>query len=102
MFRRFNVPKVLYFEDSIFRRFYVPKVLYSEGSMLQRFYIPKVLCSGNPLPTAFFYQLNIHEPGINDDCACEKLGDISTLVYYWCNWRRASNKLMKLRHGHYV
>ena len=52
MFRRFNVPKVLYSEVSIFRRFYAPKVLYSEGSMFRRFYIPKVLCSENPLPTA--------------------------------------------------
>ena len=69
-------------EGSMFRRSYIPKVLYSEVSMLRRFYIPKVLCSKNPLPTAFFYQLNIHGPGIpvNDDCACEKLGDISTLA----------------------
>ena len=73
MFRRSYIPNVLCSEGPISRRFYVPKVLYSEGSMFRRFYIPKVLCSENPLPTAFFYQLSIRGPGINDDCACEKL-----------------------------
>ena len=52
MFRRFNVPKVLYSEGSMFRMFYVPNVLCSEGSMFRRFYDPKVLCSEYPLPTA--------------------------------------------------